>query len=281
MAIPTGLIGSERALNIGQSGLEQALQGGLSGAMSQLGPYAQQGGQAFNLQSALTGALGAPAQQQAYQNFSESPGQQFLREQGERSVINQAAATGGTQGGNVLKELTRFGQGLAAQDFGNSFNRLGQVSGMGANAAGQMGQNFMQTGQGIGSARMGTGQNLAQGRTNYGQQMAGNIGATTSALSQLQQQQGAGLSDIYGAAGGNLSQLLAGSGQTQGQSLQNLAAMLANISTGQSSQVAGLPSIGGVQQTDGQAGNLAAGIGAVLASSLFDKPTTVDTGSAA
>ena len=103
MAIPTGLIGSERALNIGQSGLEQALQGGLSGAMSQLGPYAQQGGQAFNLQSALTGALGAPAQQQAYQNFSESPGQQFLREQGERSVINQAAATGGTQGGNVLR----------------------------------------------------------------------------------------------------------------------------------------------------------------------------------
>ena len=152
---------------------------------------------------------------------------------------------------------------------------------MGANAAGQMGQNFMQTGQGIGSARIGTGQNLAQGRTNYGQQMAGNIGATTSALSQLQQQQGAGLSDIYGAAGGNLSQLLAGSGQTQGQSLQNLAAMLANISTGQSSQVAGLPSIGGVQQTDGQAGNLAAGIGAVLASSLFDKPNTVDTGSTA
>jgi hypothetical protein len=282
-----GLTGSESALQGGLAGYEKALQGGLAGAQAQLNPYATQGGQAFNLQSALTGALGNQAQSQAFQNYQESPGQAWLRQQGERSRINQAAATGGTQGGNILKELTRFGTGLAAQDFGNQINRLGTLSGMGANASGQMSNNFMSTGQNIasgrnqfgqnlasgrtqfgrdlGSATTQLGQNLAQGRTNYGQQMAGNIGATTSALSQLQQQQGAGLANIYGSAGGNLSQLLAGSGQTQGQSLQNLAAMLANISTGQGSQVAGLPGIPGVQQSEGALGGVGSALEGVAA----------------
>jgi hypothetical protein len=97
-------------------------------------------------QAALSGALGADAQRAAMQGFMESPAQQFLREQGELGIINQASALGGLGGGNVQRELARFGTGLAAQDFQNQFNRLGSLSDQGLRAAGQAGQFLAQAG---------------------------------------------------------------------------------------------------------------------------------------
>ena len=62
-----------------------------------------------------------------------------MREQGLRGIESQAAVTGGLGGGQRLRELTRFSQGLALQDFGNQFNRLGAVTGTGLTAAGALG----------------------------------------------------------------------------------------------------------------------------------------------
>ena len=117
-------------------------------------------------QAALSGALGNEAQQQAFASFNESPGQAFLREQGLRQVTNAASATGGLVGGNVLSELQRQGQGLAQQDFANQFNRLGQLTAQGQQAAGQAGQFLSQAGQQQGNlaaqnAQLGTQANLA------------------------------------------------------------------------------------------------------------------------
>ena len=72
--------------------------------------------------------LGADAQAQAYAQFQESPGQAYLREQAERSLVANSAATGGLAGGNVLKELQGQAVGLAAQDFQNQFDRRGTVA---------------------------------------------------------------------------------------------------------------------------------------------------------
>ena len=79
-------------------------------------------------QAALSGALGRDLQSQAFEDFQESPGVDFLREQGLRLIESGAGARGGLGGGDRLRELTRFSQGLALQDFENQFNRLGQVS---------------------------------------------------------------------------------------------------------------------------------------------------------
>ncbi len=85
----------------------------------------QEAGLSLQKQQALSGALGPEAQQQAFADFQEDPGTQFLREQGLRLIGTGAGATGGLGGGERLRELTRFSQGLALQDLSNRFNRLG------------------------------------------------------------------------------------------------------------------------------------------------------------
>ena len=91
----------------------------------------------------------------------------------------------------------------------------------------------------------GTGQSLAGGRTRAGEQIAGNLQGTTSALSQLINQQGMDLSNIIGSGGNNIANLLAGYGTADAQTKQALAALLANIATGSASQVAGVPGLPG------------------------------------
>ena len=326
MAVPrTGLVGAEQAIQGGLSGALGILSGytptsptsvsfgagagsfqapGMKEAMekgvSALQGFVSPGQQAQSVQAALSGAMGAEAQRQAFQQFTESPGQAYLREQGEQAVLRNAAATGGLGSGRVLQELQRQGMGLAAQDLDAQFGRLGQVTGTGLQAAGQVGQlrgqeasllNQMGIARGqaetqaniagaqiagnlqaqsdalraqaaADAARMtyGAGEFLAGGRTRAGEQIAGNIGQTSGSLQQLLAQQGAGLADITGQAGGNLAGLLTAYAQAQATGQSDLAALLANIATGSASQRVGLPALPGVQQTQGMAG----GIGSLL-----------------
>lgn len=263
IGIPTGLLGSEQALQAGLAGGLSGLETGLGQSAAIAQPFVQGGQGAFDLQAALSGAQGAPSQAQAFQNFQSSPGQDFLREAAERSLLRNQAAIGGLGGGNVRTALQEQAIGLAQQDFGNQFNRLGQVAQLGGQFAGQQAGQAFTGGQGAGNLAFQTGQNLSQGRTRAGEQIAGAIGGTTSALANLQAQQGAGLSDILGAGGGNLANILSGAGQAQALSEQQLATLLANLSTGSASQIAGLPGIPGVQQTTGQVGNIANVISAI------------------
>lgn len=297
---PTGLIGSEQALQGGYANALQGIQMGTNDALATLGrtgdagldainsslnPYAGGGTEAFNLQAALTGARGKAAQQQAFDDFLASPGQEFLRSQGERSLINQAAALGGLGGGNVRKDLIRFGQGVAAQDFQSAFDRLSSLSGMGLNAAGQkaaLGGNLIQSlgltgagfqnqaGRDVANISQRTGEVVGAGRTRAGELQAQAISDTVSALSGLQERGGTGLRDIIDAAGGNLASLLRGAGLQEGQSIEQLATILANLRTGQGSQLASLPSLGSTQQTQGILGGIgqaASGIGTMMAAS--------------
>lgn len=94
-------------------------------------PFVEPGAPALQQQAAISGALGPEAQAQAFQQFQEDPGTQFLREQGLRLIGSGAAATGQLGGGERLRELTRFSQGLALQDLSSRFGRLGEVAGTG------------------------------------------------------------------------------------------------------------------------------------------------------
>jgi hypothetical protein len=253
-------------------------------------PYNQQGMKANDLQAAYSGALGQQAQQDAYNNFQSSPGQQWLQDQALRGVTRNAAAIGGLGGGNVMQELQRQAMGLAQQDFQNQYNNLGNVSDRGMQAAqlqnalyqnqGGYASSAGQQSAGIQAARIGA-QASAQGaaanaatqialaKAGYafdsGKLMGDNYNSTTSALATLANQQGAGLSDMYGNYTGNIANLLTGGGGQQATSNQSLAGLLANINSGTQGAYVGASQVPGVQQSNGMLGNFGnalAGIGA-------------------
>jgi len=137
----------------------------------------------LNLQRAQSGALGPEMQQLAYDQFKESPGVMWQREQGMRSIEGTLAATG-RGGGSRLQAVSEFNQGIAMQDFSNQFNRLGTITGTGLAAA---------------QALSGVGSQAAQG-----QAQAALIGGAAQAGGALARGQAisSGLSAIGGAIGG-------------------------------------------------------------------------------
>lgn len=116
-----------------------------------LAPLIAQLEPATGQESALLGLSGEEAQQQALGAFLESPGQRFLREQGERALLRNASAVGGLGGGNVRAELQRQGQGFASQALAEQLNRLASIRGGSQTAALGQGQLGAQTAATIGA----------------------------------------------------------------------------------------------------------------------------------
>lgn len=131
----------------------------------QLLPFIQGGTPAFEQQQALSGALGPEAQAEAFANFQEDPGTAFLKEQGLRLIESGAGATGGLGGGDRLRELTKFSQGLALQNLGSRFNQLGAVTGTGLTAAQALGGVSGGAASGISQALQAAGAGKAAGIT--------------------------------------------------------------------------------------------------------------------
>lgn len=82
------------------------------------------------------------------------PGYRFRQTEGMRGLENSAAARGGLLSGNFIRNAQRYGQDLASQEYGNAFNRLAgiagvgqtqaqQLAGLGSQYAGNVGQNMM------------------------------------------------------------------------------------------------------------------------------------------
>jgi hypothetical protein len=56
-------------------------------------------------------------------DFEADPGYQFRMDEGMKGVERSAASRGGLFSGAAGKQLQRFGQGLASQEYGNAYNR--------------------------------------------------------------------------------------------------------------------------------------------------------------
>lgn len=56
-------------------------------------------------------------------DFEADPGYQFRLQQGQDALTNQRAALGGAFSGATLKDLTRYSQGMASDEFNNAYNR--------------------------------------------------------------------------------------------------------------------------------------------------------------
>ena len=236
--IPTGLRGSEMALKGGATGaidmldmlnrmgrgdLAQQYGTGLEQAQTAAGtasgfmqPYQQAGEAALQQQLALSGASGQDAFNQAYQ---ESPQMAFLREQGMRANLAGSAATGGLGGGNVQKELQRFGQGLASQGLQQQIGNLSALSGQGQQASGSMANIATNLGNQQLGAQMNLGNQLAAQNAQYGLPAAQSIANLGVNLAGGRTRAGELLANQYGSAASNLADIYANQGS-------NLASML-------------------------------------------------------
>lgn len=211
-----------------------SVTGAFDEGVSALRQFLPQGVNAFNQIAKLAGG--------DYSSYNESPDMKFLREQGERSVLQNARAAGGV-GGNVLKELQRYGTGVASQGFNDYFNRLKGVADMGYGASQGVGSLRGQQAGIVGNLSAQQAQNaMQQGQLSAG--VLGNMGNDALNVGQAilgdRQNLGANLGNLYSNAGGtagdyalNIGNLLsggrlqagrdiAGIQQAQGQGLSNV-----------------------------------------------------------
>lgn len=128
--------------------------------------------------------------------YQQSPGYSFQMGQGVQAVQNSASAAGGIGGGNTLKALTTFGQGLANSDYQQAYqNYVGQqqqqygmlsgVANSGQNAAANLGGLSAGVGQSVGNNITGAGAAQAAGTV-------GSANALSGGLAQLANLYGAG-----------------------------------------------------------------------------------------
>jgi hypothetical protein len=66
--------------------------------------------------------------------FTETPGYQFRLAEGIKAIDRSAAAKGVLFSGRQVKDVQRYGEGLASNEFANFQNRLYDISGLGLSA---------------------------------------------------------------------------------------------------------------------------------------------------
>lgn len=160
---------------------------------------------------------------------NQDPGYGFRFREGQKAVERQAATRNGLISGAALKASQRFGQDMASQEYQNAFNRyqtsrsntlspLQQLTGQGANAAGQLGQYAQNYGANIGNAY-----------ANYGNTVTGMFGNQTNMLNRglgtvagMQNNAYGNAANLTGAAYGTYGNNVAGVYGNYGNNLSNL-----------------------------------------------------------
>lgn len=102
--------------------------------------------------SALSGMSPEQARAQEMKSFYTSPGYEFRLSEGLRMEERSAAARGGLLSGATLKALQKRGEGLAASEYGDYWNRLAAMANLGQTSSSQTGQLGASAASGMGSA---------------------------------------------------------------------------------------------------------------------------------
>lgn len=106
--------------------------------------------------------------------FQADPGYQFRMSEGQKALDRRALAGGKFFSGGALKDMTRFGQDMASQEYGNAFNRFQtdrnnrlnpflSMAGLGQTSANSLGQMGLSTGNQIAQNSMFAGSANAAG----------------------------------------------------------------------------------------------------------------------
>lgn len=130
----------------------------------------------------------------AYGGFQASPGYEFRREQGIGAIDASAAARGGLNSGRTLQDLTRFGDGLAAQEFDSYMARLGGLTDMGMGAAGMQATAGNNAAAGVGNALANRGNAQAAGAIGQGNAFTGMVNNLAGSFGYMNNPGGSGSS---------------------------------------------------------------------------------------
>ncbi len=104
------------------------------------------------------------------------PAYQFRLGEGLKALDRQAAARGGLISGGALKAAQRYGQDYASQEFGNAYNRLAAMAGIGQTATGAMGNAAGNFGVNAGQNYMGAANARASGYVGAANALTGGVG---------------------------------------------------------------------------------------------------------
>lgn len=113
-------------------------------------------------------------------SFETSPGYQWRMNEGMRNMENRFSGRGG--GGNAMRALNDYGQGMASQEFGNWWNRQAGMAGMGMNATSNVATAGMNKANQIGSYRMRGAENRAGVGLHGAKEQAGYTNEMVSSL---------------------------------------------------------------------------------------------------
>ena len=105
-----------------------------------LTPFLEAGTAALQREQQLLGLLGPEQRQVALDQLVQSPGQKFLQDRAEQTLLRNAAAIGGLGGGRVREALQEQAIGFGQQDLGNELNRLASLRGGGQAVGVNLGQ---------------------------------------------------------------------------------------------------------------------------------------------
>ena len=165
------------------------------------------------VQGTYEGAVMDPSQ------YKQSPGYNWLEEQGRKTINRQSAAQGQFGSGRHQKDLMQYGQGLALQDYQGYLGRLetlmnryagtsqvgqtssAQVAGLGANTASQVSSANYASQINQGNARTGLYQNLSNIGSNATNQFMLNNSLQNMGNQQSPQAQRTGGYQIYPGGG--------------------------------------------------------------------------------
>lgn len=151
-------------------------------------------------------------------DFVADPGYQFSLDQGQKALERSSAAKGGLLSGAALKGAQTFGQGTAAQEYGDVFNRYQtQQSNIYSRLAGLSGSGQQSAGN-LGAAGATATQNANEdllGSANA--QAAGKVGAANAYTT--------GLQSIGSSLGGMMTPSAGGAGGSSLFSPNNLASL--------------------------------------------------------
>lgn len=148
----------------------------------------------------LEGALGLGGQAQPQQMLEMDPGYGFRLGEGMKALERMQAARGNMLSGGAMKAGQRYAQDYASGEYGNAYNRLANIAGLGQTVGTQLGTAAQQFGTNA-SGVMGQEANaLAAGRVGRGSAYAGGVQGGLNAYSNYlnQQQQNQMFRDIFG-----------------------------------------------------------------------------------
>lgn len=233
------------------------LAAGTEAAMGRYSSYSEAGQAAIQQEAALSGAMGAEAQQAAIDAYIESPGQKYLREQQEKALLRSSAAIGGLGGGAVRTALQEQAMGIASTQQQQYLENLRSIAGRGQEVAGAEAGLLQQ--QGL------TGAGITTGASQQLSSLANQLGINQADLMSMSATQ---LANLAQSTGLSLAQLQQTIGLAQVDQQQQLGTNLANLQESWGTQASNLANqsaqtqLGQYNQWGSNLANIATGTGA-------------------